>query len=192
MKKFPLIIDVETKFTFREFSEPRQLGISVAVVYDYASQQAYSFFEQEINKMFPYMENASYVIGYNINSFDMQVIQGYYPGNVSQFLTFDILDDIKEKIGRRLALNDVIFATLGEKKTGHGLMAIDYYKEKKFEELKKYCTDDVLLTKKLFDYGVEKGEINYLDEVGKQTIRVNWKKYIEDGGKNEITLTLPF
>ena len=192
MKKFPLIIDVETKFTFREFSEPRQLGISVVVVYDYASQQAYSFFEQEINKMFPYMENASYVIGYNINSFDMQVIQGYYPGNVSQFLTFDILDDIKEKIGRRLALNDVIFATLGEKKTGHGLMAIDYYKEKKFEELKKYCTDDVLLTKKLFDYGVEKGEINYLDEVGKQTIRVNWKKYIEDGGKNEITLTLPF
>lgn len=192
MKKFPVVLDVETKYTFREFKEPKDLGISVAVVYDFASQKALTYFEHEINQMFPILENASYLIGYNINTFDMQVIQGYYPGDVMQFLTFDILDDIKEKIGRRLALNDVIFATLGEKKTGHGLMAIDFYKEKKWDELKKYCTDDVLLTKKLFDYGVEKGEINYLDEVGKQSIRVDWKKYIEDGGKNEVSLTLPF
>ncbi len=192
MKKFPLVLDVETKYTFREFSEPKQLGISIAVIYDYATQQSYSYFEQDLSKMFGKMENASYLIGYNINSFDMQVIQGYYPGNVAQFLTFDILDDIKEKIGRRLALNDVISATLGVKKTGHGLMAIDYFKEKKWDELREYCTHDVLYTKDLFDYGVEKGEIFYLDEIGKQSIKVNWKKYIEDGGKNEVSLTLPF
>ena len=71
------------------------------------------------------------------------------------FQIIHILDDIREKLGRRLALNDVIAATLGKKKTGHGLMAIDMYKEGRFEELKQYCLDDVMLTKGLFDHGVQ-------------------------------------
>lgn len=192
MKQFPIVLDVETKHTFREFSDARDLGISVAVAYDYATEQVHAFFEQEITKLFPLMEHASYLIGYNITSFDMQVIQGYYPGDVTKLQTFDILDDIKEKIGRRIGLNDVAYATFNEKKSGHGLMAIDFYKEGKWDELKKYCTDDVLLTKRLFDHGVKNGEIYYLDEVGKQTIKVDWEKFRVGNGNSEVSLTLPF
>ena len=72
-------------------------------------------------------------------------------------------------------------------------MAIDMYREGRFDELKQYCLDDVMLTKALFDWGVEKGEINYLDELGKNTIKVEWKKYREDNpAKKEVSLTLPF
>ncbi|MDO8498107.1 MAG: ribonuclease H-like domain-containing protein [bacterium] len=193
MRKFPVMLDLETKYTFREFNDPKKLGISVVAIYDYGDNQEKIYTESELSKLFPILERCSYVMGYNINSFDMAVLQGYYPGDTTRFSTFDILDDIKEKIGRRLALNDVINATLGKKKTGHGLMAIDYYKEGKWAELKKYCMDDVLLTKELFEYGMKTGEIYYMNEIGKMSIKVDWRKYLEESGdKEEIPLTLPF
>lgn len=192
MKKFPVIFDLETKHSFREFSDPKKLGITVAALYDYKNHEAKVFTEKELNKLFPLLENSSYIIGYNVNSFDIAVLQAYYPGKVEIFSTFDILEDIREKIGRRLALNDVIYATLGKKKSGHGLMAIDYYKEGKWKELKKYCMDDVLLTKELFDYGVMNKEIQYLNETGKVSIKVDWEKYLEEGKNSDMPLTLPF
>ncbi len=192
MKKFPVVLDLETKYTFRQFSDPKKLGVTVAAIYNYQDHQAKVFLEDEISKLFPILERSSYIIGFNIKSFDLAVLQGYYPGRLDRFAAFDILDDIREKIGRRLALNDLISATLGKKKTGHGLMAIDYYKEKKWDELKHYCLDDVLLTKDLFQYGVDKGEIYYLDAKGKVALKVNWKKYLEDEKGNDIPLTLPF
>lgn len=192
MKTFPVVFDLETKYTFREYDEAKKLGITVLSVFDYGSGQSAVYTEKELNLVFPLFEKASYLIGYNINSFDLQVLQAYYPGDVTHFATLDILDDIKQKIGRRLALNDVASATLGVKKSGHGLMAIDYYKEGKWEELKKYCLDDTIITKQLFDYGIKFREINYMNENGKATIRVDWGKYIEDQGKNETAMTLPF
>ncbi|PIQ73780.1 hypothetical protein COV58_00670 [Candidatus Roizmanbacteria bacterium CG11_big_fil_rev_8_21_14_0_20_36_8] len=192
MQKFPLVIDLETKHTFREFSEPGQLGISVVAAYDYSDKTEHVYTEDELNKLFPLIENSSYIVGYNITSFDLPVLQAYYPGDVSALPQFDILDDIRLKIGRRIGLNDVAFATLGEKKTGHGLMAIDYFKEGRWEDLKRYCMDDVLVTKKLFEYGLENKEIFYMNELGKVAIRVDWKRYMEESGSTETAMTLPF
>ncbi len=192
MKRYPVVLDLETKYTFRQFKEHQKLEVSVAAVYNYADHRAFSYTEKELNQLFPLLEHCSAIIGFNVRSFDLPVLQRYYPGALELFSTFDILDDIREKLGRRLALNDIIAATLGKKKSGHGLMAIDYYKEGKFDQLKQYCLDDVMLTKEIFDYGVEKGEINYLSAKGKETIRVDWKKVLEDNGKKETPLTLPF
>ncbi len=192
MKKFPVVFDLETKYSFREYDEPKNLGVSVAAVYDYGSLKGRVFLEEELNHLFKILENASCIVGFNINNFDLPVLQAYYPGKISYFSTLDILEDIKNKIGKRLALNDVVYATLGKRKSGHGLMAIDYYKEGKIEELKKYCLDDVFLTKELFDYGIEYGEIYYLDEKGKQTIKVSWLKYLKDAGNSSTPMTLPF
>ena len=192
MRQHPVVIDLETKHTFREFSDPQKLGVTVLALYDYATGKQHIYTEDNLSSVFPLLENASYIIGYNIASFDLPVLQPYYPGNVEDLTLFDILDDIREKIGRRIGLNDVASATLGEKKTGHGLMAIDYYKEGKWDELKKYCMDDVMVTKRLFDYGVENKEIYYLNELGKVMIPVAWRKYLEDGGKSQPPMTLPF
>lgn len=192
MKKFPVVLDLETKHTFRDFADPKRLGISVVGIYDYRDAQQKVFSEKELPKLFFLLEYSSYIIGYNVKNFDLQVLQGYYPGRLQHFSTFDILEDIKYKIGKRLSLNDVVWATLGKKKTGHGLQAIELYKEGRLEELKKYCLDDVMLTKELFEFGAEKSEIFYLNEKGKVSIKVDWKKYLEDSGKSETHLTLPF
>lgn len=192
MKNFPVVLDVETKYSFRDFSDPKKLQISVAIIYDYATEKSFSFEEKEISKIFSFLEKASYIIGFNVKSFDLEVLQAYYPGNVLNFKTFDILEDIKDKIGRRIALNEIVMATLNKKKSGSGLEAINLYHEGKIEELKKYCTDDVMLTKELFDFGVKNGEIYYPTPNGKLSIKVDWKKYLEDNGKNDTPLTLPF
>ena len=192
MKKFPIILDLETKFTFRQYDDPKKLGVSVVAVYDYAQKSAKVFLEKELPTLFPLLENASYIIGYNIKSFDIAVLQGYYPGKVENFSVFDILEDIKAKIGRRLALNDIIFATLGKKKSGHGLIAIEYYKRGEWEKLKSYCLDDVLLTKEIFEYGLKNKYIYYLNEKGKVRIEVDWQKYFQTTKSNDIPLTLPF
>ncbi|MGB9707258.1 MAG: ribonuclease H-like domain-containing protein [Microgenomates group bacterium] len=193
MNKLPIIIDLETKYTFRQFKDPRKLGISVVAVFDYRTKQKLTFLEKEIPGLFPILENASYVIGYNIKDFDLPVLQGYYPGKIENFSIFDLIEDIKEKTGKRLALNDLLQATLNKKKTGHGLQAINYYQEGEWEKLKKYCLDDVLLTKELFEYGVENKKIYYLNEKGKVAIKVDWEKYLkETKNSNNIPLTLPF
>lgn len=193
MKKFPVVLDIETQRTFREVADPQKLGVSVAVLYDYADHSVKSFFEQEISQLFPYLENASYIVGYNVRSFDIPVLQAYYPGKVENFSVFDIIDEVRNALGRRLALNDLIQATLNQKKSGHGLMAIEYFRAGRLDELKQYCTDDVLLTKALFEHGVNTGVIHYFDDRGKMNIQVNWKKYLEDSGStHDMPLTLPF
>ena len=40
---------------------------------------------------------------------------------------------------------------LGEKKTSHGLEAIEMYRRGEMERLKEYCMQDVKITKKIFD-----------------------------------------
>lgn len=193
MKKYPVILDLETQKTFREESDPKKLGISVVAIYDYATGEGRVFTEKEVGKLFPILENASYIIGYNSVAFDIPVLQGYYPGDVNHFSQFDLMEDIRGKIGRRLGLNDLAGATLNVKKSGHGLMAIDYFKEGKWDELKKYCLDDVIVTRDLFEHGVEKGHVLYKNERGIITVNVDWKRYKEDNGtSNAMPMTLPF
>jgi len=192
MKKFPVVLDLETKHTFREFDEHKKLGVTVMAIYDYATNQGQVFTEKELSRSFPILEKASYLVGYNIAGFDLPVLQPYYPGDVTKFPVFDILEDIRLKIGRRIGLNDVASATLNKTKTGHGLMAVDYYREGKWEELKKYCMDDVMVTKELFDYGVKYKEIEYKTAVGRTRIKVNWSPYMDEAGSSESHLTLPF
>ncbi len=192
MKKFPVVIDLETKHTFRDYTEHAKLGITVLALFDYKDSTQRIFTEKNLSTLFPILENSSYIVGFNINSFDLPVLQPYYPGDIKHFKTFDILDDIKKILGKRLSLNDIIKATLNKKKTGHGLEAIDFYKEGKWNELKKYCMDDVMLTKELFDYGISNKKIYYLNENGKMDISVDWMKYLENEGGGDMPLTLPF
>ena len=190
--RYPIVLDLETKHSFREFSDPKKLGISVLGIYDYQDNKLKAFFEQELNAVFPVLEHASLIIGFNINRFDLPVLQGYYPGHTDQFKTFDILDDIKEKLGRRLALNDIASATLNKKKSGHGLQAIDFYNEGQFERLKNYCLDDVSLTKDLFEHGVKEKKIYYPHTNGKLEMSVSWGEYLTQKDDADVSLTLPF
>ena len=188
----PVVIDLETKKTFREVKDNKDLGISMLGLYNYADGREYTIEESELGSVAPLLENASYVIGFNIRSFDLPVFQPYYPGKVTDFQVFDLLDYVKDQIGKRPSLNDLVWATLNKAKSGHGLMAIEYYRKGEMDKLKRYCLDDVMLSKELFEYGVRHDEVFYLTERGKTSIPAHWKKYLEKSQGNDTPLTLPF
>ncbi|NCN45367.1 MAG: hypothetical protein COU63_01435 [Candidatus Pacebacteria bacterium CG10_big_fil_rev_8_21_14_0_10_36_11] len=162
-----LILDVETKKTFEEVGGyfPDRLGISfvgVNVRHGFGEEGEYqSYFEQDLPKLFPLLEQADVVVGFNIDGFDMPTFTSYYSGDISKIPTLDLMLRIKDSVGHRIGLDAVAKETLGIGKTGDGLDAIKYYNTKQFDKLEKYCLQDVKVTKDLLDWGYNKGEVKF-------------------------------
>ena len=187
-----IVLDLETKKKFSEVKDHKDLGVSLVGIYNYNTEEYSAYLENELTKLFKVLEDSSYIIGFNIAGFDIPVLQEYYPGDFSNFATFDILQDLRQKLGKRYSLNYLTFATLGKKKSGHGLQAVDFYREGDIEALKNYCLRDVELTKELFEFGIEKGHVFYMDELRKIPVSVTWKPYLSHQNKKDTHLTLPF
>lgn len=186
----PVILDLETKKSFREIegNDPGKLGVSVVGLYSYETDKYRAFREHEFNELFPIIERSSLVVGFNIRDFDLPALNAYYPGNLLRFPMFDLLEDIKNILGRRIALDEFAKETLKSHKSGHGLQAIAWYQEGNWEDLCKYCLDDVKITKELYEYGRKNGSIYYLSAFGRKEVRVNWNNNIKP--IEEVNLTL--
>jgi len=169
-----IVFDIETKKTFNEVGgrDPALLGISYIGVYSYAQDKLFGFFEDQLDDFWPYLKQATAVIGYNINGFDLPALKPYYPGNLNEITTIDLMQIIKAATGKRLGLNVVAKATLGVGKSGHGLDAIRYYHEQEWDKLAKYCLDDVAITRDLYEHMRDKGVISYPDLDGRNLITV--------------------
>lgn len=186
----PIIFDVETKKSFNEVDDkrPELLGISLVGVYSYDRDEYRAFREHEFEEMFSWFERASMLIGYNSNAFDIPALSPYYVGNLTLLPSLDLLETIKDSLGRRVALDEFAKETLGAQKSGHGLMAINYYKEGKWEELAAYCLDDVKITRQLYEYGKDHGVIYFKAPFGRRAVKVDWNGTVK--GKGEVNLTL--
>lgn len=187
----PVVLDLETQKIFQEVAgDVSKLGISVVGLYNFADNTYKTYFESELNQLFPVLENASKIIGFNIIKFDLPVLKPYYVGEMSKFNVLDLLEDVKTKLGRRIALDDIAKETLKTRKQGHGLLAINYYREGNFKELAKYCLSDVKITKEIYDYGKKYGKIYYLGPYGRVEIPVSWSES-KKNTPQEVNLTLP-
>jgi len=163
-----VVLDLETKKLFSEVENGKHelLEVSVCGIYDSAQnpEQAFRvFFEDELNQLWPILESADLIVGYNIKKFDYRVLSAYYKGDLFSLPTLDLYEVLKDNLGFSLPLDTVAHATLGTRKSGTGLKAVQLFKEEKFEELKKYCLDDVRITRDLFLYAQEKGHLKYFD-----------------------------
>ncbi|MBP7768545.1 ribonuclease H-like domain-containing protein [Candidatus Woesebacteria bacterium] len=171
-----LILDVETKKIFDEVGGyfPDRLGVSfvgVCVREGFSGKgEMRSFFEADLPNLFPLLERADMVIGFNIDEFDMQTLAPYYSGNINSIPTLDVMGLIKKSVGHRIGLDAVAKETLGIGKSGDGLDAVKYYHAKNWEALEKYCLQDVAVTRDVYDYGLQKGLVKF---------RNKWNRLIE-------------
>jgi DEAD/DEAH box helicase domain-containing protein len=110
------------------------------------------------------------LVGYNSDHFDIPLLNKYYPGDLSHIKSIDLLESIRQSLGRRLRLDSVAEATVGAKKSAHGLQAVRWWKEGKIDEIKKYCEQDVKVTKKVFDYALAHGHVKFKDGSRKREI----------------------
>jgi len=101
------------------------------------------------------------VVGFNLKRFDYRVLQPYLDLPLDTLPTLDLLEEVQRILGHRLSLGHLAEATLGEGKSGDGLLALELYKNGRWEELESYCRRDVLLTKRLFEFGARQGYLLY-------------------------------
>ena len=182
-RKNILVLDVETQKSFKEIGKPKamslsKLKISVVCVYDFLTDAYTSYEEKDIMKFEQRLQAADLLVGFNIRRFDMPVLQPYLFKTVDQFPVLDLLDDIEKARGHRASLDSVARATVKEGKSGDGAEALVLFKEGRMEELKKYCKDDVRLTKNIYEYGCREGKIYFTSTWDFKTyeIPVDWKR----------------
>lgn len=161
-----IVLDLETQKSFQEVGgrgKNHLLKISVVVIYDYSTGKYTDYEEHEISKLAPILQTADQIIGYNIIDFDFQVIQPYLNFNISEVPALDLLTEIEKVLHHRIKLESVAQGTLGTGKSGSGLEALLYFKNGRMDLLKKYCTDDVKITKQVYDYALKNKKLLYKD-----------------------------
>ncbi len=70
--------------------------------------------------------------------------------------SFDLLVDLHRRLGFRLNLDDLARETLGNQKTGNGLVIVQWWREGRKEEVCKYCENDVQLLVDLMEFARKK------------------------------------
>ena len=188
-----LIFDIETKNSFQEVgsNNPADLDISVVCVYDYESDRYDSYLEKDFKNLWPIIEKADMLIGYNSEHFDTPLLNKYYPGDLTKIKNLDILKEIKSSLGRRIKLDTIAEATLGKKKIGHGLEAITWWKNGEIDKIIKYCLEDVKITKEVYEYALKNGSLKYKDGNELKEIKLDVSHWEEESASS-ITHTLPF
>ena len=147
-----VVFDLETQNTFHDVgsNDPVALDVSVGSAYDSGTDTYTTVTIDEIKTLWPIFEQADVLVGYNSNHFDIPLLNKYYPGDLKQIKSIDLMADIQASLGRRVRLDDVAHATLGIRKSANGLAAIKWWREGDIASIKKYCAQDVKVTKKLF------------------------------------------
>ena len=183
-----IVFDLETQNIFQDVgsSDPRDLDISVATFYESDTDTYTTLTIDELSQAWPIIERADALVGYNSNHFDIPLLNKYYPGDLTQIKSIDLLESIKASLGRRLRLDSVAAATVGAKKSADGLQAVRWWREGKINEIKKYCEQDVKVTKKVFDYAMEHGHVKFKDGYRKQEIPIDTSAWTE---KEDVSMT---
>jgi DEAD/DEAH box helicase domain-containing protein len=186
-----IIFDCETKNVFTDVgsSNAADLDLSVVCIYNSATGEYRSFFQEELKDLWPILEKADLLIGYNSDHFDIPLLNKYYSGDLTKIKSLDILKEIKSSLGRRLKLDSIAEATLGVNKSGHGLEAVTWWKQGKYDQVKKYCLDDVKITKEIYDYALKNGCLKYKDAGVVKDIKLDTSKW-EKKSDSAITHTL--
>lgn len=183
-----IIFDLETQNTFHDVgsSDAAALDISVGSFYDSLHDKYTTVSIDQLDTVWSLLEQADALVGYNSNHFDIPLLNKYYPGDLTQIKSIDLLESIRASLGRRLRLDSVAEATLGVKKSGHGLQAVRWWHEGKIDEIKKYCEQDVRITKKLFDYAFKNQHVKFKDGARKKEIPIDTSTW---GEKSDTVLT---
>lgn len=137
--------------------------LTVVAIHDSDTGEYSHYFKEELSKLWSILERTDLLIGFNSDSFDIPLLNRYYPGDLSHIRSLDILSEVQKVLGRRIRLQSIAEATLGKGKSGDGLKAGEWWKEGKKEEVAKYCVEDVRLTRELYDYALKHGILKYKD-----------------------------
>jgi DEAD/DEAH box helicase domain-containing protein len=131
------------------------------------------------------------LIGYNSDHFDIPLLNKYYPGDLTKIKSMDLLREIRTASGRRMSLDQVAEATLGKKKIAHGLQAVTWWKQGDIESIRKYCLEDVKITKEVYEFAKANNKIFFQEGGKRNEVRLDASTW-DEKDDSAITFSLPF
>jgi len=173
-----VFFDVETQRTFDEVGgrhNIRKLGLAAAVTYSTADGVFHRYTEEQVADLIAELKAADLVVGFNVLSFDYEVLRAYTDAQLTKLPTVDMLEQIYKRLGFRISLDKLATSTLGITKSADGLQAVRWYKEGRIQEILDYCQQDVEITRRLYEYGKQHKHLKYQDRNYRlQTVPVSW------------------
>jgi len=192
MKK--LVFDIETSNIFQEVgsNNPADLDISVVGIYEYENDKYSTYLQEDFGKLWPILENTDMFITFNGDHFDIPLLDKYYPGDLFKIKSLDILKEMHKIAGRRMKLDQIAEGTLGVNKTGHGLDAIKWWRDGEIEKVKKYCLDDVRITKDVYEYALKNGKLTFKEGGNLNEVKLDTSNWETLPPTSALNYTLPF
>ena len=188
-----ITFDIETEGDFRGNGDFGNLEVTVVGIHDSTTDEYSSFLRNELNNLWPILERADLLVGYNSEHFDIPILGKYYAGDLTKIKRVDLLKEVKNVLGRRLKLDNLAEATLGKGKISDGLEAQTWWKNGEFDKVREYCLDDVRITNELYLYAKKHKSLKYRDYDGVREIKLDpsgWEQ--PTPGAGATTHTLPF
>jgi DEAD/DEAH box helicase domain-containing protein len=143
------------------------MGLAVGVVYDLDRAEFRVYTEAQVHGLITELTRARLIVGFNVRRFDFDVLRGYADLDYDALPALDILERIYRRLGFRLKLDHLAQETLGERKAADGLQSLAWFKAGELQRVIEYCKQDVLLTKRLYDFGRQHKYLLYRDNQGR-------------------------
>ena len=171
--------DLETQRTANDaggWDRKCNMRMSVGVVFSTATGKYQVFSEERVNELIERLRGADLVVGFNLLNFDYHVLMGYTILDlIHELPTADLMHDMEQRLGHRLALDSIANATLGVQKTAVGLDAIRWWREGRVLEIAEYCCFDVKVTRLVHEHGCRHKELYFHDRFAqRQRVAIDW------------------
>jgi DEAD/DEAH box helicase domain-containing protein len=174
-----LVVDLETKRSFDEVGGRHlraELGVSVVGVYHYRDNRFETYREEAFATLEAELRAADLIVGFNLVAFDWPVLAGTLGDWVLTLPTRDLMIEVQKSLGHRVSLDVIARETLGKAKLGSGLDALEYYRERDWVNLERYCLEDVRLTRDLYEYALKHGHLLYKRRNKQGVIKVDFSE----------------
>jgi DEAD/DEAH box helicase domain-containing protein len=182
-----LTFDIETTNTFDDVASPNAVDLDLAVVcvHDSETNEITHYFQEDLNKLWPLIEESDILVGWNSDHFDIPLLDKYYNGDLNQIKSLDLMAELRKSIGRRVKLDHVAQATLGEAKSADGLQSIVWWRNGEKQKVVDYCKQDVKVTRDIYDYALKNKSLKFTKNGGTREAEIDtsdWDKLEENGG----------
>lgn len=174
-----ITFDIETSNVLPSLArqDVTRLDLAVVAIHDSETDEYSSYDQSELPKLWPILEQADTLIGFNSDSFDIPLLNKYYPGDLTKIRSIDLMIEVQKVLGRRIRLQSLAEATLKVGKSGDGLQSVRWWQEGLYEKVREYCIQDVKITRDLYDYALTNGTLKYKDLNQKRDIKMDTSKW---------------
>ena len=178
-----IVFDIETRNIFQDIgsNDPADLDISIVGVYYYETNKYLSFAQEEFDQMWLLFQKADILVTFAGEHFDIPLLNKYYKkvglGDLSKTRSLDLLKEIKTQYGRRMKLDQIAEGTFGINKTGNGLEAVAWWRNGEVEKIRKYCLDDVRVTKDIYEFALKNKKLMFKEGLFVKEIKLDTKHW---------------